>query len=134
MACDQRQLPLEIAKLFVGFSHNMLTGTQKDTLDEWLCASDEHVEIFEELLEMVPSGTIQEEEQDKDMDTEAERLASLFSKYVMGTLSETQKTELQHWINESDQNKATFLSLTDPANLEKLMKHILEEDRPAQLN
>lgn len=134
MTCNQRQLPLEIAKLFVGFSHNKLTETQRDTLDEWLCASDEHVEIFEELLEMVPSGTIKEEEPDKDMDNEAERLASLFSKYVMGTLSETQNAELQHWINESDQNKATFLSLTDPANLEKLMKHILEEDRPAQMN
>ena len=41
-----------------GFLNQALTNDEQDELDEWVAESDEHVLAFEQVLEMLSSGSL----------------------------------------------------------------------------
>jgi hypothetical protein len=50
MELNQIQIPLEIAKLIIGFLSDSLSEGEHTTLDEWVCASMDNQRIFESLI------------------------------------------------------------------------------------
>lgn len=49
---DLRQVPERIAYLSLLFMHHKLTPVEHHELDLWVQASDENIEIFEELIDI----------------------------------------------------------------------------------
>lgn len=62
MEKDNKVLSLADAKLIINFTHNKLSEEQKNELDEWLCASDENLMIFEELTQDVNDNVFSADE------------------------------------------------------------------------
>jgi len=64
---------------------------------------------------------------------EKEHAADLISKYLLNSLSQSELTELQAWINQSPWNKAKFEELTNvDIFFNKLKAYIQELDRSSQ--
>ncbi len=55
-----KTIPSRAAKLITGYFNFILTEKEKDELDEWICASDDNMEMFEAIVEIsflpVPPG------------------------------------------------------------------------------
>jgi hypothetical protein len=49
---DVKAVPARIAYLILLHLHNKLTPPEGDELDEWICLSDENMEIFEILTDI----------------------------------------------------------------------------------
>lgn len=52
MEIDNRIMPVQIAKLIAGFFTHQNTISEEEQLDEWICASEDNMKIFEDLLEI----------------------------------------------------------------------------------
>jgi hypothetical protein len=53
MKNGKQTISIESARLIIGYLHNSLTDPEKNALDEWICLSDENMEIFGELTRML---------------------------------------------------------------------------------
>lgn len=56
MENDNRTVPIYIAAIMIEcLGDNLLTAKERDDLDAWLIASEENVDLFEEMVTMVQS-------------------------------------------------------------------------------
>ena len=53
MITDTRVIPMHMVKIILGFFRNKLTDQEHDELDEWICATDDNMLVFEEMLEIM---------------------------------------------------------------------------------
>ena len=71
MDSNNYNIPYQMAVLMVGYFHHTITPQEHDKLDEWLEAS-EHIEVFEDCMEMTYRP--RQPETDPDMDEEEREL------------------------------------------------------------
>lgn len=128
MARDNVSLSLHHAKLIIGFTHNTLTEAQSDELDEWVCESDQNLDVFEMLLEAVDSKRLSLDE--IIMATEGMVdlwvVAGLMARQLQGVIEPEQKKQLAEWVASSNQNRKVYNLLRSPANLHTLLLHLLQ--------
>jgi transmembrane sensor len=67
-----------------------------------------------------------------DMDDErmqeSMRIAELLSRYMQGTITLSERDELEQWKNKSEKNRKLIDELTDEVNIEKAMKWFRERE------
>jgi hypothetical protein len=123
MENNSEYISVEAAKLIIGYTHNSLTEEEKDQLDEWITASDDNLAIFETLAEkfynnvLDPDSLIIETENLLDV----WMIAGLIARDMQNVIEPDEKKRLEEWIEESENNRAIYKSLTNPANLHKFV-------------
>ncbi|MBO9572434.1 MAG: hypothetical protein J7497_09530 [Chitinophagaceae bacterium] len=116
-------LPIRYAKLIIKYTHRMLSEKEADELDEWICASDENLEIYEELLSEVIEGMIDAEEL-LDNTTEILEMwmmAALIEKERQNIISPDEKQFLKEWVEANEENEKVYQILLNPAKHQKIV-------------
>lgn len=128
MAMHHLMLTLHHAKLIMGFTHQTLTESEADELDEWIGETDENLEVFEQLL-----GTVNHRRLSLDEIIVATEdivdlwvVAGLMARQMQGIVEPEQKRQLKDWVSLSDQHKKLYKILRNPANLQTLVLHVLQ--------
>lgn len=103
MADTEQNIPLAIVRLLVGNFTSTNTQSEKVALDEWICASDENMKVFEQCLET----SLRSANPDQDND-ELAFFVNLFIKDIKKIINPFEKELLDGWINESAFNKNLF--------------------------
>ena len=126
-------IPYRAASLIIRYTHNLLSEAEMDELDEWLVASDENVEVFENLTEGLydkvfsPSELISGTEDLLD----AWMVAGLIAREMEGYITDDEKRFLQSWAEESEAHKRLYQLFNDKANLQKFVEWLREVNRNA---
>lgn len=116
-------ITVEAARLIVGYLHNRLSEPEKDVLDDWICLSDENMEIFEQLTEQMDDDVFNPD----DLIVETENvidlwiIASLIVRRQQGINNEVEDLYLDEWINATPQNKTLYEKLQRPAYMQKML-------------
>jgi hypothetical protein len=116
-------ITLHHAKLIIGHTHSTLTEAEADELDAWVCESDQNVEIFEALTEIVDGRTLSLEELVVTTEDRVEIwvIAGLIARQKLDYITEEEKKQLDEWIAGSVENKRIYNMLTNFGNLQKLL-------------
>ena len=112
----------------MGFTHQTLTESERDELDEWVCETDENLEVFEELLNAVDNRRLSLDEiiiATEDM-IDLWIIAGLVARQMQGIMEPEQKKQLKDWTSLSNQHKKLYKILRNPANLQTLVLHLLQ--------
>ena len=59
------------------------------------------------------------------------RASELIVKYLKGSLSDAEQTELDSWVEESESNRQLFSELTNPAQLNSLLTDYYKANKEA---
>lgn len=122
-------LTLHHAKLIMGFTHQTLTESEHDELDEWICETDENLEIFEELLDTVDSRRLSMDEivvATEDM-LNLWEVAGLIARELQGIIGKDERRDLDVWASISTRHKKLYRILRNPANLQQMVLHLLKD-------
>ncbi len=116
-------LPLHIAKLLVGYFQYTLTEQERDELDDWICESDNNMQIFGACLEV----SLRPKISDPDMDAEdqLEFMSDIFIKYVKKTITDKENKQLDDWLNLSPYNKAVFYEMPQTDNMDIIYRWLI---------
>lgn len=116
-------LPLRYARLIVAYTHGLLSDAEADDLDEWICALDENLEIFEHLTGEVAHNIVDPESVIEETDDILELwvIAGLIARELKNDINEMQKTMLAEWIAASEHNEKMYKTLSNPANFQKFI-------------
>jgi len=49
----EESMQVSIAKLMIAYFNHTITQSELDSLDEWICASDDNMKIFDEMVNLV---------------------------------------------------------------------------------
>lgn len=118
MSIEQTLIPVQIARLVIGYLNHTLTEQEKDLLDEWVCEREENEEIFVALTDKAETdkvdlvGLLDQLE----LTSHYWRIAELITKEIESCISADEKKELQDWIDTADDNEKLYRQLTHPAN------------------
>ena len=50
---NEETIPVSIAKLMIAYFNQTISKGELDSLDEWICASDDNMRIFDEMVNLV---------------------------------------------------------------------------------
>lgn len=116
-------LPLKYAKLIVKHTHEILTEEEADQLDEWICASDDNLAIYETLIEEVVGHMFDPGEliEDTERAIEIWMVSGFIAREKEKIISDEEKRFLMEWVEADKQNEAIYKALTDTANLQKFI-------------
>ena len=120
MEDDNRSIPLYITRLIVGFFQKTLTTEEHDKLDEWIEASEDNIEVFEQCLEMAQRPP---QPQEIDLDNESTWLLyiiDLIIKKLQGTISEDEIKALEKWAASSERNQKLLEELPQTNDLKEV--------------
>ena len=137
MAFDNRSVPLFAARLVTGFLQNKLSEDERDKLDEWICASDENLSLFEALIEgysesvFDPSKLIIETEEL----TELYVMTGLMARYRLNEIDDIEEDYLMRWVAASQRNELLFISMGDAAFFQSVVTWVRHQTgKKADLN
>jgi len=123
MDANLTHLSLRYAKLIISYTHNRLSATEENELDEWLESSDENLEIFEALTEGVDDNVFSADDliiaTDDLLDTWM--IAGLIARQMQNIITTDEKRTLQNWVTESEHNKALYNTFTNKSNLQQFV-------------
>ena len=123
MQPDTRSIPFAQACLVLKFLHNRITNAERNELDDWICASNENMALFEDLTKGVddtvfdPDDLIAETEQVIDLWI----IASLIARRQKELNNEAEEQYLDEWIQADSQNKMLYEKLQHPAYMQKML-------------
>ena len=112
------QVPAWVAKLIIGFLHHTLSEAEGNELGDWICASDENMEVFELLTDGYEADSIEIDYVVDDLEDMCYfwRIASFIAKEVQGSLHPAEKKVLERWIGASDENRNLYRQIVHPAH------------------
>ena len=114
-------LPLRYARLIVNYTHSLLSKAEVGELDEWICASEENLEIFEHLIDEIAGNVVDLDaiiDQTDDV-VELWVIAGLIARERRGEINETEKNLLAEWIAESAHNEEIYKAFSNPAHFQR---------------
>ena len=123
MEKNNQLIPLHYARLVTGFLQNSLTEAQKDELDDWICASDENMIMFEDLTEGFDNKIFDPEEfmyETGDV-IELWAIAGLVVRLQENLITAEEQQILDTWLKDSARNRHLFEELKNPPTLQKLI-------------
>jgi hypothetical protein len=128
-------LPLRYARLIVNYTHGLLSEAEAGELDEWICASDENLEIFEHLIGEIAVNITDLDAVIEETDNVVELwvIAGLIARERRGEINETEKDMLAEWIAESEQNEEIYKAFSDPAHFQRFAvwcKQLMQRNDP----
>src|SRR5690349_17339974 len=114
-------LPLRYARLIVNYTHSLLSEAELDELDEWICASDENLEIFEHLIGEIAGNVVDLDAIIEETDDVVELwvIAGLIARERKGEINETEKNMLAEWVAASEHNEEIYKAFSNPANFQR---------------
>jgi hypothetical protein len=123
MKHEEQTISVKVACLIIGYLHNSLTESEKDALDDWICLSDENIEIFAQLTDRMDGDVFNPD----DLIVETENvidlwiIASLIVRRKIKINSKVEDRYLDEWIKADKQNKELFEKLQHPAYMQKML-------------
>ena len=123
MVEDNRSIPFKAARLIIGFLHSSLTESEKDELDEWICSSDENMQIFVELIDGQDDAVFDPAQfmiETEDA-TELWIIAGLIIRQQQQAITTYEQKVLDDWMDASEGNKRLFEELQDPVFFQQLL-------------
>lgn len=114
-------ISLEIAKLIIRYSHNLLSEQERGQLDNWLCETDDNLVIYEELTEDLHNNVFDPDSLIIDTESVLDiwMIAGLIARDMRNYITPFEKKKLREWIEASEHNRAIYNTLNNPANLHK---------------
>ena len=123
MKKNKRTISIQIARLIIGYLHNSLADPEKDALDEWICLSDENMEIFSELIANADDNVFDPNQLIIETETAIDLwiIAGLIVRRQQGINNEVEELYLDEWANADEQNKKLFRKLQRPPYMQKML-------------
>jgi hypothetical protein len=123
MENDLRQIPLPVARLIMGFSHNSLSPEQKNILDNWVCESEDNMTIFSDLIADVSDKIFDPYQFISETDEAVELwiIAALITKKKQKETNEVEEEYLSQWVELSERNRSLFEMMEQPAFIAQLI-------------
>lgn len=111
-------IPIRIARLVIGFTHNKLSEAEMDELDLWLDESDENMKAYHVLIDGVIDNIFSAD----DLIIETEELldtwmiAGLIARQMQGELGQDEKRALDRWRAAAPRNEELYRLFSNKAN------------------
>lgn len=131
-------IPIRIAKLIIGFTHNKLFEAGMDELDLWLEESDDNMKAYHELIDDVINNIFSADDLIIETDEllDAWMVAGLIARQMQGMLGQDEKRALDRWREAAPRNEDLYQLFSDKANLQKFVTWLktVNRDSAAGLN
>lgn len=123
---NEKMIPEKIAHLLVAYFSRTATFGEKESLDEWICASDDNMKVFEDALELVLRPISPDPDRSEE-ESELFGIAGLLHKKKLRAITEVEKERLNDWIEYSPVHQRLMKTLPRTKNLEIIYRWLVRE-------
>ncbi len=116
MTDDKKKYSLRLIKLFVDFFQHAISEIDHDELDNWVCASDDNLLVFESVVE-IAAGLMLLETYGHLNRKNMQKFKDIFNqmeKQVTKTITDEEKEKLWQWAKESEDHRIVFETVAMP--------------------
>lgn len=110
-----KQYSLRLINLFVGFFQHTLSNEEHNELDEWVCAGDDNLRVFESVVEVAAEFSLLEKNyslfEDKNI-LEFKNIFRQMEKQIEQSITDKERRMLSEWASESEDHRRVFEAIT----------------------